>query len=89
MTRITEAPSFTRSYKSLIQGRPSLEKIFRERLLLFIADPYHPRLATHKLKGKLKKSWAFSLTFSLRVVFRFEEDNIVVLENIGPHDDVY
>jgi len=47
MIRITETPKFKRSYKRMIQGRPDLEKIFRERLLLFVDDPYHSQLATH------------------------------------------
>ena len=89
MIRVTEAPAFKRSYKSLIQGRPSLEKTFREKLHYFIENPYNPQLATHKLKGKLKENWAFSLTRKLRVVFSYGEPGVVILEDIGPHDNVY
>jgi mRNA-degrading endonuclease YafQ of YafQ-DinJ toxin-antitoxin module len=89
MIRVTESPRFKRAYKHLIQGRPSLEKTFRETLLLFIQDPYDPQLATHKLKGKLKESFAFSLTWKLRVVFSFGEPGTAILEDIGPHDKVY
>ncbi len=89
MIRVTESPRFKRAYKHLVQGRPALEKTFRETLLLFIQDPYDPQLATHKLKGKLKESFAFSLTWKLRVVFSFGEPGTAILEDIGPHDKVY
>jgi mRNA interferase YafQ len=89
MIRVTESPRFKRAYKHLIQGRPALEKSFREKLRQFIQDPYDPQLATHKLKGKLNDSWAFSLTWQLRVVFSFGEPNTVILEDIGSHDKVY
>ena len=89
MIRVTESPRFKRAYKRMVQGRPSLEKTFREKLLQFIHDPYDPQLATHKLKGKLNENWAFSLTWKLRVVFSFGEPGTVILEDIGPHDKVY
>ncbi|HZK75600.1 MAG TPA: hypothetical protein VFD13_01715 [Candidatus Kapabacteria bacterium] len=73
----------------MIQGRPALEKTFREKLHQFIQDPYDPQLATHKLKGKLKENFAFSLTWKLRVVFSFGGPGTVILEDIGPHDEVY
>jgi mRNA-degrading endonuclease YafQ of YafQ-DinJ toxin-antitoxin module len=62
---------------------------FTEKLRIFLADPYHPSLGTHKLKGTLKNSLAFSLTHNLRVVFSFLEPNLVLLEDIGTHDEVY
>jgi mRNA-degrading endonuclease YafQ of YafQ-DinJ toxin-antitoxin module len=89
MIQVRESPAFQRSYKKLIKGKPDLQKKFRERLALFIANPYDPLLETHKLKGKMKKFWAFSLNHSLRVAFVFEDSNSVRLENVGPHDDVY
>lgn len=89
MIRVTESPRFKRAYKHMIKGRPNLEKSFREKMLLFIHDPYDPQLATHKLKGKLKENWAFSVTWQLRIVFSFSEPGIVILEDIGTHDNVY
>ncbi len=55
------------------------EKIFRK-------DPFDPKLKTHKLSGKLKDYWAFSLTYSDRVLFRFINKEEVIFYKIGSHD---
>ena len=89
MIDVREAPRFQRSYKKLVKGRPSLEQVFFAKFSLFLENPFNPSLETHKLGGKLKNMWAFSLTHSLRVVFTFVEGNSVVLEDIGSHDDMY
>jgi len=66
-----------------------MHRIFREKLGLFLSNPYHASLHTHKLHGRLKGSLAFSLTEDLRVVFSFLTSEIVSLEDIGTHDEVY
>ena len=73
---------FERAYKKL-----SLEeKIIAEgREKIFRKDPFNSRLKTHKLKGKLKNRWSFSLTYSQRVLFNFYEDSEVIFYDIGNH----
>ncbi|PIR44751.1 MAG: type II toxin-antitoxin system mRNA interferase toxin, RelE/StbE family [Candidatus Vogelbacteria bacterium CG10_big_fil_rev_8_21_14_0_10_51_16] len=56
---------------------------------LFIADPFDPRLDTHKLHGKDKAFWLFSITKSIRVKFEFLGNNEVLYVDIGPHGRVY
>jgi mRNA-degrading endonuclease YafQ of YafQ-DinJ toxin-antitoxin module len=58
---------------------------------LFITDPFNLKLKTHKLSGKLKDLWSFSLDYDLRVVFYFTKDKPkkAVLVDIGTHDEVY
>jgi len=89
MIQIAKSSKFLRAYKRLIKGRPELQKIFQERIVLFMSNPYHPSLETHRLGGQLKNSWAFSLTYGLRVIFSFQNSNSVILENIGSHDNMY
>jgi mRNA-degrading endonuclease YafQ of YafQ-DinJ toxin-antitoxin module len=84
-----ESSSFKRAYKRLIKGKPELESAFRERLTLFVSNPYEPSLNTHKLSGTMKGQWAFSLTFKLRIVFSFTRPDFAMLEDIGSHDQVY
>ena len=73
----------------MIKGDPDLESAFRERLILFVNNPYKPSLNTHKLSGRLKGQCAFSLTFKLRIVFTFTRTDFAMLEDIGTHDQVY
>lgn len=89
MIEIVKSSSFLRAYKRRICGNPDLERLLEEKLNLFVNNPFTPALKTHKLKGKMKDSLAFSLNFDLRVVFSFMRPNVALLENIGPHDDVY
>jgi mRNA-degrading endonuclease YafQ of YafQ-DinJ toxin-antitoxin module len=56
----------------------TIEKIFK-------ADCFDRRLNTHKLKGKLKNYWAFSLTHSQRIIFRFLKKGTVAFVDIGSH----
>ncbi len=55
------------------------EKIFR-------SDPFHPALKTHKLKGRLKEFWAFSIGYQHRIIFEFAEHQTVYFHSVGTHD---
>ncbi len=54
------------------------EKIFR-------LNPFDQRLATHKLSGKLKNYWSFSIGDNNRIVFSFVENKEVHFHAIGTH----
>ncbi len=54
----------------------------------FARDPQDPLLRTHKLKGELASYWAFSVDADLRVLFRWE-GNEALLVSLGSHDEVY
>ena len=91
MARIKELvwpKRFTRALRKRVAGTVS-ETQFREKLLLFVDNPFDPRLKTHKLTGGLEGRWAFSVAYDCRVVFRFLSDDTVLLIDIGSHDDVY
>lgn len=51
----------------------------------FLENPYLPILKTHKLTGKLKKHWSFSVSYKLRIMFRFADKNTVEFIDIGGH----
>lgn len=75
-------PRFKKSVKNFSQK--DKEKII-EKINLFLVDPYSPGLETHKLSGKLKDFWSFSISYQLRILFRFSKDNIVEFIDIGGH----
>lgn len=53
---------------------------------IFLANPFDPRLETHKLHGKDKELWAFSITDKYRIKFIFLNDRSVLFLEIGTHD---
>jgi addiction module RelE/StbE family toxin len=60
-----------------------------ERVELFKNNPFEPKLRTHKLSGKLKDLWSFSLEYDLRVIFSFASQARVIFVDIGSHKEVY
>ena len=74
--------NFLRSYKKL----PLKEKLQAEkREKIFRDNALDSRLKTHKLKGKLKDHWSFSITYSNQIMFKFLKNNEVMFYDIGPH----
>ena len=60
-------------------------------LAVFIDEPFDAQSKTHKLSGKLKQQWSFTVEYDIRVVFYFTKDKPVkaVFTDIGKHDEVY
>ncbi|MEK7397394.1 MAG: type II toxin-antitoxin system YafQ family toxin [Candidatus Poribacteria bacterium] len=81
--------SFRRAYKKVTKSKPHLKDRIINNLMLFAENPFHPSLNTHKLSGKLRNLWAFSVDDDCRIVFSFDDDNNVLLTDIGKHDEVY
>ncbi|MGD9129654.1 MAG: type II toxin-antitoxin system mRNA interferase toxin, RelE/StbE family [Candidatus Woesebacteria bacterium] len=73
---------FAKKYKKLPVRIKKLaekkEKVFRNNLAAKI-------LKTHKLTGKLKNYYAFSINREYRILFCFEKDGSVTFINIGTH----
>ena len=82
--------SFKKSFKKRIAST-DYEPLFWECLQQFIESPFDINLKTHKLSGKLREAWSFSVAYDLRVVFIFTKDKPkkAVLLDIGNHDEVY
>ncbi len=89
MIKVAFSSPFKRAFKKKIKRNKGLEEIFWKKLERFIEDPFTKELKTHKLTGKLKDLWSFSLEYDLRVIFFFAEDNKAVLVDIGTHEEVY
>jgi mRNA-degrading endonuclease YafQ of YafQ-DinJ toxin-antitoxin module len=58
---VSFSSAFKRPFKKRIQGNTDLEEKFWQKLELFTIYPYNPILKTHKLSGKLKEFWSFSV----------------------------
>lgn len=89
---LLRSSAFVRDSKRLLQKQPDRADQLLETLRLLAADPYAPRLKTHRLKGKHHDSYACSAGYDLRVVFsftRFGGKPAILLETVGTHDEVY
>lgn len=64
-----------------------MRKLADGRIALFRRDPFDPRLETHRLRGKLKKLWSFSVDQRYRILFEFldKSKTEVVFLDVGTH----
>ena len=74
-------PRFERSYKKL---SVAVQERAEEREQIFRANPFDPRLDTHKLHGRLKDQWSFWITGKIRILFEFDNNDVIFLD-IGGH----
>lgn len=89
MIEISFSSSFQRAFKRRVKGNAELEAKFWKKVEQFIQDPFDRSLKTHKLTGKLKELWSFSVEYDQRVVFYFTDEGKAVFVDIGNHDQVY
>ncbi len=86
---ISFSSSFRRTFKKRIKGNAQLEVRFWQKVEIFTINPFDASLKTHKLSGKLKDLWSFSLGYDERVLLYFTDDGNAVFTDIGSHDEVY
>ncbi len=80
--KIVYSPYFSRKFKKIPK---ELKKIVLERELIFRRDPFDPRLKTHKLHGKLKNHFSFSITYKHRILFEFLSEDEVLFIDVDDH----
>lgn len=76
----------TKFKKHLKKLNPEEQKKVEKKLRAFLKNPFSSQLHTHKLSGKLENYWSFSITYSLRVLFEFIDQESVGLIDIGTHE---
>ncbi len=60
-----------------------------EKVELLKNPERHKKLKVHKLSGKLKNIWSFSVNYRIRITFSKPKKNVIVLETVGTHEEVY
>ena len=80
--KVDFTPNFVRQLRKL---PISLQSKVVDKVDLFKQDWQAPSLKTHKLKGRIKNCWSFSVDYSHRVVFQ-KDNNHCILVAVGDHD---
>jgi addiction module RelE/StbE family toxin len=76
-------PTFIRHFNKLEE---LLKDEVLEKIELFKDKNNHKQLKVHKLTGKLKDFYSFSVNYSYRIVFLYENKKSVVFLVVGDHD---
>ncbi len=91
---LTTDASFKRAFKRLVKKNPQLQDKILAVLELLSDDPFQPSLNSHKLTGQLEGLWSCSVSYDCRIIFAFKKEaetgnEVIVLIDIGSHDEVY
>ncbi len=78
--------NFYKDYKNLHVG---IQSAFDKRLGEFLQNPKSPLLYDHSLKGHMKGKRSFSVTGDVRTIYRYLDEQNVLLLRVGPHNKVY
>ena len=94
MRKLAWDTSFRRAFKRHTRNNPALQDRIFKVLNRLAEDPFYPTLKTHKLSGPLEGLWACWVEYDCRIVFAFEpdpnaEEDMIVLIDLGTHDEVY
>ncbi|MEK7611643.1 MAG: type II toxin-antitoxin system mRNA interferase toxin, RelE/StbE family [Patescibacteria group bacterium] len=77
---------YSRRFKKSLEAHRSSKEAIKNKIELFVKDPFNPQLKTHKLTGKLAGFWSFSVSFHLRVLFEFIDPGTAGFVDIGTHE---
>jgi mRNA interferase YafQ len=87
-------PPFRRAFRKFARRRPELQRKIEDTLRQMELDLFAPALGAHKLSGDLAGLRACSCGYDCRIAYSIEKDGrtgleVIVLHNVGTHDQVY
>ncbi len=87
-------PKFKRAFRKLVRRNLRLQKRIEDTLMQMEEDVFAASLSTHKLSGTLEGLRACGCGYDCRIVFSIERNpadggQVIVLLDIGTHDEVY
>ena len=81
---------YTRRVARFLKRRPEAACGYSKTLRLLEANPRHPSLRLHALRGKFDGLHSVSINMSFRITLEMIiTDKEIVLVNVGDHDEVY
>ena len=94
MRELVLTPKFKRVFRKFVTRNKKLQKHIEETLRQINKDVFVAHLRTHKLGGDLSGLYACTCGYDCRIVFAIERNKeinseIIVLLDIGTHDEVY
>lgn len=83
--------SYSRYFKKQLRKLPLKHKQqLGRRLNIFIADPRHPMLNIHTLKGKYSQCLSMNISGDIRLIFQYQNNKSeILLLTIGTHSQLY
>jgi mRNA interferase YafQ len=94
MRSLVLTPKFKRAFRKFVKRNIDLQQRIEDTLQQMEADVFAPALGIHKLSGKLDGFQSCSCGYDCRILFSIQQDTetnseVIVLLDIGTHDEVY
>ena len=94
MRKLIATPKFNRALRKFTKRNSELRERVQKTLEQMEEDIFAAGLDTHKLSGNLEGISACSCGYDCRILFFLEkepetESEVIVLLDVGNHDDVY
>lgn len=94
MRELVLTPKFKRVFRKFVKRNKQLQNHIEETLKYMQEDVFAAHLGSHKLCGELTGLYACICGYDCRIVFSIErnktmENEVIVLLDIGTHDEVY
>jgi mRNA interferase YafQ len=92
--KLITTPKFNRSLRKFTKRNSELRERVQKTLEQMTEDVFAANLDTHKLGGSLDGINACSCGYDCRVLFSIDRDSepeseVIILLDVGTHDDVY
>jgi len=82
VTQLYYTQNFAKNFKNL---SPRIQKLAIKKEDIFRQNLFTPALKTHKLTGRLKKYYSFSINRQYRILFVIEDKRKITFIDIGTH----
>jgi len=90
MIEIQFAKGYEKKAIKFLKKHTSVYSQYKKTIELLQKNPYHPSLRLHKLQGTMNPYHSVSINMKYRIVIDFIIiDDLIVLVDIGSHDEVY
>jgi len=86
--KVLWSSQFLKAFKRFCKKNPDFKANFQIFFQEFCNNPLDSRFRLHKLKEKLKDLYSAKIEYDLRLILEIE-DGVVMLIDIGTHDQVY
>ena len=81
---------YNRRAARFLKRHPELRQQYLKTLQVLEANPAHPSLRLHPLRGKLDGLYSVSVNLSYRITLElWIQDGQIIPVNVGDHDAVY
>jgi addiction module RelE/StbE family toxin len=83
---IQTTKGFAKQYAKLAA---KVQQRFKNRMEVFVVDPFNPTLRNHPLKGKHLGYRSIDITGDVRALYTVKGDMVIIFGFVGTHSQLY